>query len=87
MTSVSRLHDATYAYLSMKDDAVKQAANEMALKEVDMFFFDHRMSLAIVTISNEEGEIDILARWSMLRGDFCAPRISVKATCAAFQPE
>ena len=37
MTSVSRLHDATNAYLSMKLGVAKQAANDMALKEVDKF--------------------------------------------------
>ena len=38
MTSVLRLHDATNAYLSVKHDVAKQAANEMALKEVDKLF-------------------------------------------------
>ena len=38
VTSVLRLHDATNAYLSMKLDVAKQAANDMALKEVDKFF-------------------------------------------------
>ena len=33
-----RPHDATIAYLSMKHDVAKQAASEMALKEVDTFF-------------------------------------------------
>ena len=32
VTSVFRLHDARSAYLSMKHDVAKQAANEMALK-------------------------------------------------------
>ena len=43
----------------MKTDVAKQAANEMALKEVDTEFVDHRKSLAVVTISDEEGEMDI----------------------------
>ena len=47
---------ATNAYLSMKHDVAKQAANEMALREVDTFsFVDQRISLAVVTISDEEG--------------------------------
>ena len=44
MTSVLRLHDATKAYLSMKHEAAKQAANEMALKDIDKFYFDRRIS-------------------------------------------
>ena len=59
----------------------------MALEELDEFFFDQRISLAVVTISGEEGETDILARSGIWPGDFCAPRILVKATCSAFQPE
>ena len=62
VTSALRLHDATNAYLLMKRDVAKRAANEMALKEVDKEFFDWRISLAVVTISDEESEIDILAR-------------------------
>ena len=31
-------------------------------KWTSFFFFDHRISLAYVTISDEEGDIDILAR-------------------------
>ena len=46
VTSVLRLHDATYAYLSMKHDVAKQAANKMASKEIDQFYFDPRISLA-----------------------------------------
>ena len=46
----------------MKHDVAKQAANEVVLKEVDKEFFDQRHSLPLVTISDEEGEIDILAR-------------------------
>ena len=64
----------------MKHDVAKQAANEVALKEVDKEFFDLRLSLALVTISDEEGEIDILARPDILPGNFCAERIFVKAT-------
>ena len=56
------MHGATNAYLSMKHDVAKQAANEMALKEVDKEFFKQRISQAVVTISGQESEIDILAR-------------------------
>ena len=35
VTSVLRLHDATNANLPMKHDVAKEAANEMALKEID----------------------------------------------------
>ena len=62
VTAAPRLHDATNAYLAMKHDVTKQAANEMTLKEVDKSFFDQRIPLAVGTISDEEGEIDILAR-------------------------
>ena len=58
-TSALWLHDATNAYLSMQHEVAKQAANEMALKEVDKFLFDPRISLGAVTISVEEGEIVI----------------------------
>ena len=33
----------------MKHDAAEQAAKEMALKEVDTFLFDQRISLAVVS--------------------------------------
>ena len=56
------MDDATNAYLSMKHDVAKQAANEMVLKELDKSFFDQRVSLAVLTISDEEGAIVILAR-------------------------
>ena len=62
VTSALRLHDATYAFLSMVHDVAMQAANEIALKEMDKFFFDQLISLAVVTISDKDGEIDILAR-------------------------
>ena len=68
------------------NDQVKPAANEMALKDVDKVVFDQRMSLAVVTIFDEEGEIDIMARSDIWPGDYCAPRICVKATCSAFPP-
>ena len=32
----------------MKHDVAKQAANEMVLKGADKFFFDERISLAVV---------------------------------------
>ena len=44
------------------------------------------MSLAVVTVSDEEGEIDILVRSDIWPGDFCAPRIW-GGRCPAFQPE
>ena len=82
VTSALSLHDATHAYLSMKHDVAKQAGSEMALKEVDkFFFFDQRISLVVAT------KIDIMARSSIWLGDFCVPRIFVKATCSAFQTE
>ena len=65
----------------------KQAANEMALEEVDQFLFDQRISLAVVTIGGDEGEIDIQARSDIWSGSFCAPRIFVKVTCSAFHQE
>ena len=40
-----------------------------------------------MTISDEEGENDIMARPGMWHGDVCAPRIFVKATYSAFQTE
>ena len=46
----------------MKHDVAKQAANELALKDVDKESFDQHISPAVVTISDEDGEIDILAR-------------------------
>ena len=52
MTSALRLHDATNAFLSMKHDVDKQAANQMALKDADkVFFLDQRLSLAVVTVT------------------------------------
>ena len=71
----------------MKHYVAKQAANEMALKGVDKEFIDQRTSLAVVTISDEESEIDILATSSVWPGNFCAPSIVVKATCLTFQAE
>ena len=37
-------------------------ANELSLKDVDKELFDQRISPAVVTISDEDGEIDILPR-------------------------
>ena len=56
MTSVLRL-----ANLSTEHEVAKQAANEMVLKEIDKYYFDQRISSAVVTIGGEEGNIDILA--------------------------
>ena len=56
------MHDVANAYLSVKHDVAKQAANEIALKDVDKELFDQHISPAVVTISEEEGEIDILAK-------------------------
>ena len=39
VTSALRLHDATNAFLSMKRDVDKQAANQMTLKDADKGFF------------------------------------------------
>ena len=55
-------HDVANASLSMEHGVAKQAANELALKDVDKELFDQRISPAVVTISDEDGEIDILAR-------------------------
>ena len=49
----------------MKHAVAKQAANEMVLREVDKVFFDQRISIAVVTISSEEGEIRHMA-WRLL---------------------
>ena len=57
VTSASRLHDATNGYLSMKHDVAKQGANEMVPHEVDLEFFDQRISLAVVTIPDEEAKL------------------------------
>ena len=61
MTSVLRLRDATNENLSTEHEVAKQAANEMVLKEIDKYYFDQRISSAVVTIGGEEGNIDILA--------------------------
>ena len=55
-------HDVANAYLSMKHGVAMQAANEIALKNVDKKLLDQRISPPVVTISEEEGEIDNLAR-------------------------
>ena len=55
--SVLRLHDATNAYLWMKHEVAKQAANEVAHKEIDKFYFDRRISLAVVTISARRAKL------------------------------
>ena len=77
MTSVLKLHDATNAYLWTKHDVAKQAANEMALKEIDKFFFKQRISLPVATICGEEveihifGEIRFLAWWCLCSACCC----------------
>ena len=68
-TSVFRLHDATNAYLSMKHDVAKQAASEMAFKEIGKFYFDQRISSAVVTAGGEECDIDVLTRSGIWPGD------------------
>ena len=40
----------------------QQATKQMALKEKDKEFFDQRIPVAIVTITDEEGLSDLLAR-------------------------
>ena len=72
MTSVLTLHDVTNSYLSMRHEVAMQAANQMAPKDVDKFFFDQRISLAVVTSADEE---DFLARLHIWPGHFCPPRI------------
>ena len=71
----------------MEDEVAKQAANEMALREIDKFCFDQRIPSAVVAVSGEEGNIDVLAKSGIWLGDFCAQHIFVKATCSACQPE
>ena len=61
VTSVLRLHDATNANLSTEHEVAKQAANEIVLKEIDKYYFDQRISSAVVTIGGEEGNNDMLA--------------------------
>ena len=45
--SALRLHVATSAHLQMNHDVAKQAANQMAHKDVDRDCFDPRISLAM----------------------------------------
>ena len=52
MISVSRLNDVS---LSMKHDVAMQAANEMALTDIDKLYYDQRISPAVVTVGGEEG--------------------------------
>ena len=84
MTSALR-HDVRNAHLSMKHDVARQAANEMARKEVDFFFLTNAFLVVVVTVSDEENEIDNLARSGIWPGDFCAQRIFLKATCSDFR--
>ena len=53
-------------------------------KKWTSFFFDQRISLAVVTISDEEGDIDILARSGTWPGDVCAPRIFCEGDVLSF---
>ena len=87
VTSALRLHAATNAYLSMKHDVAKQAANGMRSKMWTRKFFDQCISLAVVTISDGEGEIDILVRPGIWPGDVCAPRIFVKQRVQLFNQD
>ena len=80
-------HDATNAYLSTKHDVAEQATNDLVLKEIDEYYFDQRISFAVVAVGGAEGNIDVLVKSGIWPGDFCAPRIFVKAMCSAFQPE
>ena len=88
VTSVLWLRDATNAHLSMKHDVAKQAANEMARKEVNKFFLrpahfpcgcDHFRRRRR---NRHSGEIRYMA-W----GRLCSAYFFVKATCSPFQPE
>ena len=85
MTLVLRPDDATNGCLSTKHDVAEQATNDMVLKEIDKYYFDQRISFAVVAVG--EGNIDILVKSGIWPGHFCAPRNIVKATCSAFQPE
>ena len=80
MTSAVRLHDATNANPSTMHDVANQAANQMALKDVDKELFNQRISLTIVTTTDENNNINILERSGIWPGNVCAPRIIVKAT-------
>ena len=75
VASALGLRGATNAHLSVKLDVAKQAANDMSLKEVDKFFCRPAHLSSVVTTTDEDGEIDILARPGIRLGAFCAPRI------------
>ena len=79
VTKKRRLHDATNAYLSMKHNVAKQAANELALNVVDNEFFEQRMSLAVVTVTDEDWRDEAYAMETCMTY-FCE-------TFSAFQPE
>ena len=56
----------TNVYLSIIHEAAEKAANKMVLQDVDTFF-DQLISVAVVTISDEEGESrHLCAIWHIL---------------------
>ena len=83
LTSALRLHDVPVAVpRASKSSGAWAGAPRKPKKQ----FFDQRISHAVVNIADEEGEIDLLGGSGMRQCDFCAPCISVKATCNAFTP-
>ena len=79
--SALKFRDATNAYQS-----AEEAAHGLVLHETDKQLLDKRISRAIVNIADEETEIDLPAGSRIWPGEFCAPRVLVKATCNAFTP-
>ena len=80
-------HDVANAYLSMKHGVAKQAANELALKNVDKELFDQRISPAVVIISDEEVKLTFWRDRAHDNEISAPPRFLKKATCSALQPE
>ena len=62
VTSALRLHDATNAYLSTKHDVANRQQIRWHSKRWTRNLFDQRIPVAIGTITDEEGLIDLLAR-------------------------
>ena len=77
VTSILRLHDATNGNLAMKHNAAKQGVNEMVLKGADKFFFDERISLAVMLRRATSTFWRDKAYGLRI---YCASRIFVKAT-------
>ena len=43
----------------MKHEVAKQAANGMTRREIDKYYFNQHIFFAVVTVSGEEGNIDV----------------------------